>query len=164
MTWKPAKSLLCLALLPAVAWAGNQPPAKFTASAIQIDPVEAGNSDIPAEFRYAIYERLIERVRRDGEFTKVFRSGDRDAAGVAGLVVLRATVSRFKEGSETKRKLTTVAGGTAVDVTATVSKPDGSVVWNNSVSGKVRYFGENLGVANDVAKRIAKLLRESTQP
>jgi hypothetical protein len=163
MTCQRAQSLFCLVLVAALAWADNK-PAKFTAPAIQIEPVEAGNSDIPAEFRYAIYERLIERVRRDGEFAKVFRSGDRDAAGVAGLVVLRATVSRFKEGSETKRKLTTVAGSTAVDVAATVSKSDGSVVWNNIVSGKVRYFGENLGVANDVAKRIAKLLRESTQP
>jgi hypothetical protein len=48
-----------------------------------------------------------------------------------------------------------------VEVTTTVSAPDGKVLLNNDVSGKVHFFGENLGVANDLAKHIAKLLREN---
>jgi hypothetical protein len=31
----------------------------------------------------------------------------------------------------------------------------------NRIHGKVRFFGENLGVTNDLAKRIAKLLRKN---
>lgn len=136
-------------------------PVKLTASAIQIQPIEAGAIDIPAEFQFAIYERLIERVRRDGEFKQVFRGGDREAKAVPDLVVLRTTILGFKEGSETKREVTTVAGGTAVVVTATITKADGSVLSNTDLTGKVRFFGENLGVTNDLAKRIAKILRES---
>ena len=133
---------------------------KLTASAIQIEPIEAGDVTIPAEFRFAIYERLIERVRKDGTFQKVFRSGDREAANVADLVTLRTTVGKFKEGSQMQRELTTVTGGTSVDVTTTVAARDGRVLLKNDLSGKVRFFGENLGATNDLAKRIANLLHE----
>jgi hypothetical protein len=136
-------------------------PPKLSASAVQIEPIEAGDSSIPAEFRFAIYERLIERVRKDGTFQKVFRSGDHEAASVADLVTLRTQVGSFKEGSELRRELTTVTGGTTVDVTTTVAARDGHVLLQNDLSGKVRFFGENLGVTNDLAKRIAKVLRDS---
>jgi hypothetical protein len=135
-------------------------PQKLSASAIQIEPVEAGDISIPAEFRYAIYERLIERVRKDGSFQKVYRSGDQGANNVADLVTLRTKIGRFKEGSQLQRELTTVTGGTTVDVVATVAGRDGHVLFESDLSGKVRFFGENLGVTNDLAKRIAKLLRE----
>jgi hypothetical protein len=135
-------------------------PQKLSASAIQIEPIEAGDISIPAEFRYAIYERLVERVRKDGAFQKVYRSGDQEANNVADLVTLRTKVGKFTEGSQMRRELTTVSGGTTVDVITTVAARDGHVLFESDLSGKVRFFGENLGVTNDLAKRIAKLLRE----
>jgi hypothetical protein len=116
---------------------------------------------IPAEFRYAIYERLIQRVKADGEFKQVLRSGDRSAQGIPDLVVLHTKISRFKQGSQTQRELTTVTGGTRVDLTATVERKSGGVLLNNDITGRVRFFGENLGVTNDLAKRIAKVLKEN---
>src|ERR1700692_1046254 len=112
---------------------------KLSASAIQIEPIEAGDISIPAEFRYAIYERLIERVRKDGTFQKVFRSGDHEADNVADLVILRTKVGKFTEGSQMRRELTTVTGGTTVDVTTTVAARDGRVLLDSNVSGKVRF-------------------------
>ena len=155
-------------LIPALALGQQAPsqaaskakPQKLSASAIQIEPIEAGDISIPAEFRYAIYERLVARVRKDGTFQKVFRSGDHEAANIPDLVTLRTTVGKFKEGSQLRRELTTVTGGTRVDVTSTVAARDGHVLFESDLSGKVRFFGENLGVTNDLAKRIAKLLRE----
>jgi len=135
-------------------------PQKLSASAIQIEPIEAGDSTIPPEFRFAIYERLIERVSKDGAFQKVYRSGDQEAKNVADLVTLRTKVGKFTEGSQLRRELTTVSGGTTVDVITTVAARDGHVLFESDLSGKVRFFGENLGVTNDLAKRIAKLLRE----
>jgi hypothetical protein len=139
---------------------GKEKPPKLSASAIQIEPIETGDINIPAEFRFAIYERLVERIRNDGTFQKVFRSGDLEAANAPGLVTLRTKVGKFKEGSQLRRELTTVSGGTTVDVTTTVAARDGHVLLESDLSGKVRFFGENLGVTNDLAKRIAKLLRE----
>jgi hypothetical protein len=134
---------------------------KLSASAIQIAMVEAGGVQIPAEFRFAVYERLVDRVRASGAFQKVYRAGDRAADGVKDLVTLHTSVDLFKEGSQTKRELTSVAGATQVEVTATVTARDGQTLMAQKIIGRVRYFGENLGVTNDVAKRITKLVGET---
>ena len=133
---------------------------KLSASAIQIEPVEAGDVRIPAEFRSAIYEFLVERVRAAGAFRQVFRSGDRAAGSIPDLVTLHTTVEKFKEGSQMKREVTAVLGATTVDVSASVTAIDGRTLLDSRIHGKVRFFGENLGVTNDLAKRIAKLLRK----
>jgi hypothetical protein len=133
---------------------------KLTGSAIRIEQIDAGDVLIPMEFRVAIYESLIERVRQSGAFQQVFRSGDRQADSVADLVTLRTKVDRFQEGSRTKREVTTIAGATKVDVSATLAAKDGRVILDQTLTGKVRFFGDNLGATNDLAKHIAKLLRE----
>ena len=51
-----------------------------------------------------------------------------------------------------------VLGATTVDVSALLTARDGKTLLNSHFHGKVRFFGENLGVTNDLAKRIAKLL------
>jgi len=134
---------------------------KLSAPAIQIAMVEAGDIQIPAEFRFAVYERLVERVRASGAFQKVYRTGDRAADGVTDLVTLHTKVEGFKEGSQTKRELTTVFGATKVDVTASVTARDGHVLMDQKITGRVRFFGENLGVTNDLAKRITKLVGQT---
>ncbi len=136
-------------------------PVGPSAAAIQIELVETGDVLIPAEFRLAIYERLIERVSAMGKFQKVFRSGDRAAESVPNLVTLHTTVEKFKEGSQMRREITTVLGATKVDVSAVVTARNGETLLARDVNGKVRFFGENLRATNDLAKRIAKVLREN---
>jgi hypothetical protein len=155
------RTLVCLLVLIPLLTAAEDKPKKLTAGAIQIEPIEAGDIAIPAEFRYAFYERLIERVKHDGAFKQVFRSGDKTAQAVPDLVILKTKISRFKEGSQTQRELTTVTGGTRIDVTATVERKSGGVLLNNDITGHVRFFGENLNVTNDLAKRIAKVLQQN---
>ena len=123
--------------------------------------VDAGDVPIPAEFRYAVYERLVERVREAGAFQKVYRMGDRAAEGVPDLVTLHTKVEAFKQGSQTERELVTVLGATKVDITVSVTARDGHELVNRKLTGRVRFFGENLGVTNDLAKRISKVVRES---
>jgi hypothetical protein len=83
---------------------GKEKPPKLTASAIQIEPIEAGDINIPAEFRFAIYERLVQRIRNDGTFQKVFRGGDLEAANVPGLVTFA------DEGWKVQGRESTAAG------------------------------------------------------
>jgi hypothetical protein len=123
--------------------------------------VDAGDVQIPAEFRYAVYERLVERMRTSGVFQKVYRMGDHSADSVPDLVTLHTKVDTFKEGSQTKRELVTVLGATKVDITTSITARDGRSLMNQQITGRVRFFGENLGVTNDLAKRITKLVRES---
>ena len=134
---------------------------KLSAAAIRIEQVDAGDVVIPMEFRVAIYESLLDRVRDTQRFKQVFRSGDRQADGVKDLVTLKTKIEKFQEGSQTKREVTTVTGATKVDVSATVVASDGRVLLEQNLTGKVRFFGENLGATHDLAKRIAKLLREN---
>ena len=147
-----------LLLAPAFASAQTAPKPKLSASAIQIAMVDAGDVQIPAEFRFAIYERLVERIGASGTFQKVYRTGDHAADGIPDLVTLHTKVEGFKEGSQTKRELTTVLGATKVDVIASVTARDGRVLMDQKITGRVRFFGENLGVTKDLAKRITKLV------
>ena len=133
---------------------------KLSASAIQIEPVEARDVWIPTEFRAAIYEYLVMRMRESGNFQHVFRSGDRAAAGVPDLVTLHTIVNKFKQGSQMQREITTVLGSTSLGVDAWVTDRDGRVLLADLVRGKVRFFGENLGVTNDLAKHITKRLKQ----
>jgi len=133
---------------------------KLSASAIRIEQVDAGDVLIPMEFRVAIYESLLDLVRQTAKFKQVYRAGDRQADSVQDLVTLKTKIEKFQEGSQTKREVTTVSGATKVDVSATVVAKDGRVLLEQNLTGKVRFFGENLGATNDLAKRIAKLLRE----
>jgi hypothetical protein len=152
---------LFLMLAAAVAVSAQKPATipKLHASAIQIDVVNVGDVSIPAEFRYAIYERLIEQVRASGIFKTVYRSGDKAAANVPDLVTLKTSVEAFQEGSQMKRELApVVVGNTKVDVTTQVIGKDGKTLLDQKLTGKVRIFGENLGATNDLAKRITKLL------
>jgi hypothetical protein len=134
---------------------------KVSASAIQVAAVDAGDVEIPPEFRFAVYERLVEQVVASGMFKKVYRAGDHAADGVPDLVTLHTKILLFKAGSETVRGVTTVLGATSVDVTASVTAKDGHEIFSKKTTGRVRFFGENLGVTNDIAKRITKLVNQS---
>ncbi len=153
--------LVFLLAASSVVSAQNATKPKLSASAIQIAMIEAGDVQIPAEFRYAVYERLVERMRSSGTFQKVYRMGDHTADNVPDLVVLHTKVDTFKEGSQTERELVTVLGATKVDITASVTARDGRSLMDQKITGRVRFFGENLGVTNDLAKRITKLVRET---
>jgi hypothetical protein len=155
-------AFLCLTLLAALASA-QAPPAKEKPSApvILIELTTAGDSGIPAEFRYAIYEQVVGHVEKMGTFKDVLRSGDTRAPGRADLVTLHTTVGKFKQGNEMERSLTTVLGWSKVEVDAVVTGQDGHTVVEQKVIGKVRFMGDNLKVTNDLGKQLAKLLRAS---
>src|SRR5258708_20789172 len=98
---------------------GQSGPGAISASAIQIEQVDAGDVLIPMEFRVAIYESLLDRVHNTSKFKKVFRSGDRQAEGVQDLVTLKTTIEGCPDGSQSNREVTTVTGATKVDGSAT---------------------------------------------
>ena len=145
----------------AIVSAQTAPKAKLAASAIQIAMVEAGDIQIPAEFRFAVYERLVQQVRASGLSQRC--TAPAIAPPMAFRIWSRCTPRwrRTEEGSQTKRELTTVFGATKVDVTASVTARDGHSLMDQKITGRVRFFGENLGVTNDLAKRISKLVRQT---
>jgi hypothetical protein len=150
--------------------ARNAPPPAATApdkpksppaSAILVEPVNSGDVSIPAEFRLAIYEDLVQKLESSGIYARVFRSGDHRADGIADLVTLSTEVEKFSAGNQPERELVTVMGATKVKLNVRLSTRDGAILIDKEVEGKVRFFGENLGVIHDVAKRITDLLRKT---
>lgn len=150
---------------PVVPSASPNPAAnrnRTSVPAIQIEPIVPHNVQIPDEFRMAIYENLIERLAKSGIFPHVYRSGDHRAEQFDDLLTLRITIDKFNQGNQMERRLTGVFGATKIKVHATIYNRASEQVQAVSVEGKVRIFGENLGVTSDVSKRITKALRKSS--
>jgi hypothetical protein len=112
-------------------------------AAIEVAMIESDEIPLPAEFLVALYENLIHQLEKQG-FSTVYRPGDRNAATVDDRVVLHSIVRGFKRGSETERKVTTVAGATSITVHCQFTRPDGTPVLERDIAVNVRFFGANL--------------------
>jgi len=147
---------MILTVLAAVAlYADDKSPSKVKASAIKVEMVQSEGIKLPAEFQVALYENMIQQLKKKSGFAQVFRDGDRNTRDIPHLVVMRSTVTSFKEGSERKRQVTTVAGATSITVHCQFRDSSGNVVLERDINGKVRFFGANLKATYDFAKRAA---------
>src|SRR5579871_1529698 len=136
-------------------------PAKIKASAIQVDMIHSDEIKLPAEFQVSMYEDLVRQLEKKGPFAHVYREGDRNAASAPDLVILRSNVTGFKEGSQRKREVTTVAGETQIKIHCVFSDKDGKTLLEADVTGKVRFFGGNLRATYDFAKATTKIAHEN---
>lgn len=131
------------------------------ASAIQVLRIESDEIKLPAEFQISLYEDLIHQLEKSGGFQHVYRDGDKRAADVAEIIVLRSDVRGFKKGSEMARQVTTVSGKTSIDVHCQFTDKTGKVLLERDLNGKVMFFGGNLRATYDFAKKAAKLAHDN---
>ena len=134
---------------------------KIKASALKVEMIRSDKIKLPATFEVAIYENLIQQLGRKASFLQLYRDGDRDAANVPNLVVLHTMVSEFTKGSEKMRQVTTVAGATSVTIHCRFTDPDGKTLLEKDVSGKVRFFGDNLKATYDFAKKASAVVTKN---
>ena len=128
---------------------------------VQVDRVDSKVDGLPAEFSAAIYENLIEQLSKSGKFLQVLRSGDKRASGMPNVLVLKTTVEKFQQGSETTRAVTTVGGATHVFVHMQATGSDGKAGAEKDVEGTVRFFGANLRATQNLASSMVKQLEQS---
>jgi len=128
---------------------------------VQVQRVEAGATNLDPCFSAAIYENLLEELANTHRFEHVFRSGDRNANDVPGLLVLKTLVQKYTPGSETQRAVTTVSGATKLNVRIQLLTRDGHRLLDHAVQGDVRFFGDNLRATHNLAHNIAKTLKQS---
>lgn len=136
---------------------------KLHASAIQVVMVQSDEIKLPMPFQVALYENMIEQLTKTGKFQHVYRDGDKDAASAPDLVVLHSNVYGFKQGSEGKRQVTTVAGATQIKVHVTFTDKDGKSELAQDVTGNVRFIGGNLRATFDYAKKVANVVTTNFQ-
>ena len=150
---------LALALLFAgnTALAQDKAQTKIPASSIQILAVQSNEVKLPIEFQLALYENLIEQMRKANKFQHVYRDGDTAAANATDLVILHSNVYGFTKGSEGKRQVTTVAGATQIKVHCLFTDKAGKSELAQDVTGNVRFIGGNLRATFDLAKKVAQI-------
>ena len=129
---------------------------------VQIDQVESGKLDLAYSFQIAIYENLVEELKKAKQFQQVFRDGDLKAGEVPDVLVLKTTVEKYTPGSETRRAVTTVSGATKLTVRSQLLTREGQVVLQRAVNGDVRFFGTNLRATHNLARNIAKTIKQSS--
>jgi len=131
---------------------------------VQVDQVAPGSLDLAYSFQIAIYENLVDELKKTKQFQLVFREGDHRVSEAPKLLVLKTTVEKYTAGSETRRAVTTVSGATKLTVRSQLLTREGKVVLERTVNGDVRFFGSNLRATHNLARNIAKTLKESSWP
>lgn len=132
---------------------------------VQVKKVDPGDASISASFQIAIYESLLEELGKTKKFRQVLRDGERTPNDdVTKLLILRTTVEKYTAGSETKRAVTTVSGATRLIVRSQLCTQDGEVVFERTVHGGVLFMGSNLRATHNLARNVAKTIKQSALP
>ena len=133
---------------------------------VQVDKVNPGDVDIEPAFRVAIYENLVDELGKTKRFQQVFRDSDRTTSAVPNLLILKTTVQKYTAGSETRRAVTTVSGATKLTVRSQLCTRGGQVILERTVDGNVRFLGSNLRATHNLARNVAKTIKQSvlTEP
>ncbi len=157
-----ALALLTLSLLPPNASAAKAKSEQ--AWSIQVDEVQLGDVALPADFRMAIYEEMVDELVKQRQFSQVYRAGDKSAEGAPNLLILKTTMRKYSAGNETQRAVTTVTGATKLNVRSQLFTRDGKLVLEYFVDGNVRFMGSNLHATHVLAHNVAVTLKRSTLP
>jgi len=174
-TSKPNSWVFCVAALVTIAvalsvqlagqTAAVKPSAESSGSgaqwSLQVERIDPGQLDLAHSFQVAIYENLLEELNKTKGFKQVLREGDRKASEIPDLLILKTMVVKYTPGSETRRAVTTVSGATKLTVRSQLVTRDGKIVLDRTVQGNVRFFGSNLRATHNLARNIAKAIKQS---
>ena len=144
-------------------------PARLSAESaaqwtVQVSKVDSGAVGLTPSFRVAIYENLLQELSKTKRFKEVLRDGDQKAMNATNLLLLRTTVKKYTEGSETRRAVTTITGATKLTVQTQLFTPGGKIILDRTVNGNVRFMGNNLRATHNLARNIAKTVKKSSLP
>lgn len=156
--------LVITVVLPLQSAAVNSAESGTSASrwSVQVDQVDSGTIDLSHCFQVAIYENVLRELSRTKQFREVLRDGDRKAREAPNLLILKTIVEKYTQGSETRRAATTVSGATKLTVRSQLVTPEGKVVLEQTVNGEVRFFGSNIRATHNLARNIAKAIKQSS--
>jgi hypothetical protein len=131
---------------------------------VQVVQVSPGDVNLAPSFQIAIYESLLQELGKTKQFKQVLREGDRNASDVSDLLILKTTVQKYTPGSETRRAVTTVSGATKLTVRSQLCTRGGQVILERTVDGNVRFLGSNLRATHNLARNVAKTIKQSALP
>jgi hypothetical protein len=128
---------------------------------VQVERIDPGQLNLAHSFQVAIYENLLEELNKTKRFKYVLRDGDSKASEIPDLLILKTMVVKYTAGSETQRAVTTVSGATKLTVRSQLVTREGRIVQESTVNGNVLFFGSNLRATHNLARNIAKMIKQS---
>ena len=131
---------------------------------VQVKMIDPADVNISASFQMGIYERLLDELKKTKRFKQVLRDGEHNSSDVTDLLILKTTVEKYTAGSETQRAATTVSGATKLTVRSQLCTRDGQIFFDRTVHGEVRFMGSNLRATHNLARNVAKTIKQSPLP
>ncbi|HEV2728989.1 MAG TPA: hypothetical protein VGV15_03070 [Terriglobales bacterium] len=131
---------------------------------VQVNKIDPGDIKLAPSFQIAIYENIFDELSKTKQFKQVLRDGDRNAADVPDLLILKTTIESYTAGSETRRAVTTFNGATKLTVRTQLFTRDGKIILEHTVNGNVRFMGSNLRATHNLARNVAKAIAKSSLP
>jgi len=160
VAYSPKLSAATTAKQPSAVDKNLKPPQR----SVQVVLVDPGDANLSASFQIAIYESLLDELNKTKKFKHVLRDGERSAGEIPDLLTLKTKVEKYTAGSETQRAVTTVSGATKLAVKSQLCTRDGQIVFERTVHGKVLFIGSNLRATRDLARNVAKSIKQSSVP
>lgn len=160
-----AAALKVLGSTPSDTFASLQSPA-----ACQDNPVEPNSVliempdwkqvDVPIAYRALVYEHIIRRLKEVKGIGQVYRYGSIGHGTPCPQYTIKIAIDTYKQGNEVLRASTgpigMFAGATQMTFTATYTNATGTLSQSEQVKGAVRTDSESTGIADSVAKKLAK--------
>ena len=125
---------------------------------LEVVLVTESADDVPAAFPVAIYEELIARLAKSGEFTRIWRQGDTRID--PSVQVLHIDIQGFKKGSERRRSLVPFWGSTTIKSNVQLRDHAQNVLLEKQINAAVRFHGENMGAGHGLCKKVEKALNK----
>lgn len=115
---------------------------------------------MPAAYRALVYEHLVDRLQQVRGVSHVYREGQLNAGSACPEYTVHLAIAGFSQGSQVKRAVMgpvgMFAGTTQMMFDATFADGSGDGDVHEQVKATVRGESESTGVADAVAKSLAK--------
>lgn len=129
--------------------------------AVLVSPPTWTEADVPAAYRAAVYEHIINRLQKVQGVSHVYRAGESNTQPVCPQFTIAISVVSFKPGNQVARAsmgpIGFFAKTTQMVFNATITDASGRLNKTEPLKAKVRGESESLTIADGVAKRLAKL-------
>jgi len=123
-------------------------------------PIETEGSEVPAEYRVLVYERLLERLRTAQSRWQVHRAGTGERRNACGGLTLTMTMKDFRKGNASERALLgpvgLFVGTTGLSYRMVLRDSGGASILEEQSRAVVRGDRESLDLSQAIAKTIQK--------
>jgi hypothetical protein len=134
--------------------------AEPTPGSVLVAPIQVRGIELPAEYRILLYEQTVKELKTTRPGEKFFRVGDRSAGPGCATLRLDITVTDFKKGNRAVRASTgplgLFLGTTSLTFAVSLKDVHDKTVFDAEIKKSDRTDSESLGLADTIAKNVAK--------